>query len=81
MKEIGVSDAVLGTVQAGQSIPVGCLLYTSDAADDLIGVDLGGRLIKKKKKETNTHMLSVCQFNNRGHELTLELRLPVRVYV
>ncbi len=32
--------------------PVGCLLYTSDAADDLIGVDLGGRrIIKKKKKE------------------------------
>ncbi len=30
--------------------PVGCLLYTSDAADDLIGVDLGGgRIIKKKK--------------------------------
>ncbi len=25
--------------------PVGCLLYTSDAADDLIGVDLGGRRI------------------------------------
>ncbi len=30
--------------------PVGCLLYTSDAADDLIGVDLGGRRIIKKKK-------------------------------
>ncbi len=30
--------------------PVGCLLYTSDAADDLIGVDLGGRRIRKKKK-------------------------------
>ena len=27
----------------------GCLLYTSDAADDLIGVDLGGRRIIKKK--------------------------------
>ena len=28
-----------------------CLLYTSDAADDLLCVDLGGRrLIKKKKK-------------------------------
>ncbi len=32
--------------------PVGCLLYTSDAADDLIGVDLGGRRIIKKKKNT-----------------------------
>ena len=30
-----------------------CLLYTSDAADDLPCVDLGGRrLIKKKKKKT-----------------------------
>src|SRR5450756_2886830 len=29
----------------------GCLLYTSDAADDLLCVDLGGRRIIKKKKE------------------------------
>ena len=30
-----------------------CLLYTSDAADDLLCVDLGGRrIIKKKKKVT-----------------------------
>ena len=27
-----------------------CLLYTSDAADDLLSVDLGGRRIIKKKK-------------------------------
>src|SRR5450756_3109513 len=31
-----------------------CLLYTSDAADDLLCVDLGGRRIIKKKKEPNT---------------------------
>ena len=32
-----------------------CLLYTSEAADDLLCVDLGGRRInKKKKKKTNT---------------------------
>ena len=30
----------------------GCLLYTSDAADDLLCVDLGGRRIIKKKKST-----------------------------
>src|SRR5450756_3239380 len=31
-----------------------CLLYTSDAADDLLCVDLGGRrIIKKKKKKTH----------------------------
>ena len=31
------------------SLRVGCLLYTSDAADDLLCVDLGGRRIIKKK--------------------------------
>ena len=31
-----------------------CLLYTSDAADDLLCVDLGGRrIIKKKKHQPN----------------------------
>ena len=30
-----------------------CLLYTSDAADDLLCVDLGGRRIIKKKKYKN----------------------------
>ena len=29
-----------------------CLLYTSDAADDLLCVDLGGRRIIKKKTKT-----------------------------
>ena len=29
-----------------------CLLYTSDAADDLLCVDLGGRRITKKKTLT-----------------------------
>src|SRR5659263_780257 len=29
-----------------------CLLYTSDAADDLLCVDLGGRRIIKKKKKS-----------------------------
>src|SRR5450756_1154772 len=31
--------------------PAICLLYTSDAADDLLCVDLGGRRIIKKKKK------------------------------
>ena len=36
-----------------------CLLYTSDAADDLIGVDLGGRrIIKKKSLESVRQLLS-----------------------
>src|SRR5680860_1893734 len=38
----------------GQTLLDVCLLYTSDAADDLLCVDLGGRrIIKKKKKSTN----------------------------
>ena len=32
----------------------GCLLYTSDAADERSSVDLGGRRIIKKKTRTNT---------------------------
>ena len=32
-----------------------CLLYTSDAADDLLCVDLGGRRIIKKKAEPTKH--------------------------
>ena len=31
----------------------GCLLYTSDAADDLLCVDLGGRRSIKKKTQRN----------------------------
>ena len=34
-----------------------CLLYTSDAADDLLCVDLGGRrIIKNKNNETNKYL-------------------------
>ena len=34
-------------------LSVTCLLYTSDAADDLLCVDLGGRRIIKKKNNIN----------------------------
>ena len=34
----------------------GCLLYTSDAADERSSVDLGGRRIIKKKKQSITHV-------------------------
>ena len=37
----------------GKTLCVYCLLYTSDAADDLLCVDLGGRRIIKKKKKTH----------------------------
>ena len=41
--------------ELGLSSNEGCLLYTSDAADDLLCVDLGGRrIIKKKKQQKST---------------------------
>ena len=36
-----------------------CLLYTSDAADDLLCVDLGGRRIIKKKKKKRTRKKAI----------------------
>ena len=35
--------------------PIACLLYTSDAADDLLCVDPGGRRRIKKKNNTYTY--------------------------
>src|SRR5680860_1885658 len=40
------------------TMSVGCLLYTSDAADDLLCVDLGGRRIIKKKKTIQNRYIS-----------------------
>ena len=39
----------------------GCLLYTSDAADERSSVDLGGRRIIKKKKTTQIRQTSVSR--------------------
>ena len=45
-----------------------CLLYTSDAADERSSVDLGGRRIIKKTKQTvHSTQLTV---NNKLHTLT-----------
>ena len=43
-----------GTLDPRASGVLVCLLYTSDAADDLLCVDLGGRRIIEKKKKQNT---------------------------
>ena len=40
--------------------PCFCLLYTSDAADDLLCVDLGGRRIIKKKKNIPKNQNFLC---------------------
>ena len=46
---IGRAPVKRGPIESCTEIQV-CLLYTSDAADDLTRVDLGGRRIIKKKK-------------------------------
>ena len=48
----------------------GCLLYTSDAADDLLCVDLGGRRIIKKKKHKQEH--NIHSTGNQTH-ISVEL--------
>eukprot|EP00825_Cyclidium_porcatum_P032967 TRINITY_DN35089_c0_g1_i2.p1 TRINITY_DN35089_c0_g1~~TRINITY_DN35089_c0_g1_i2.p1 ORF type:complete len:1065 (-),score=157.41 TRINITY_DN35089_c0_g1_i2:89-3283(-) len=50
MKQI-ISDLENNVPQLSQSKSNYCLLYTSDAADDMQCVDLGGRRIIKKKKK------------------------------
>ena len=63
---VSVGDAVTVISPTGSMTPLGmipksmsfivCLLYTSDAADDLLCVDLGGRrIIKKKNTARLTH--------------------------
>ena len=51
---LGLAGALIGLLLALLS-PPGCLLYTSDAADDLPCVGLGGRRIIKKKNKKPTH--------------------------
>ena len=41
----------------------GCLLYTSDAADERSSVDLGGRRIIKKKKSISSVRLTISYKN------------------
>src|SRR5450756_3169080 len=51
------------SISSNTSVPsphvMTCLLYTSDAADDLLCVDLGGRRIIKKKKHLAVHEQAV----------------------
>eukprot|EP00657_Telonema_sp_P-1_P000661 TRINITY_DN11288_c0_g1_i1.p1 TRINITY_DN11288_c0_g1~~TRINITY_DN11288_c0_g1_i1.p1 ORF type:complete len:121 (+),score=38.58 TRINITY_DN11288_c0_g1_i1:125-487(+) len=57
-----------GSIIAALRNETGCLLYTSDAADDLLCVDLGGRRSIKKKKHSNE--LSHNHSNVRKHTKT-----------
>ena len=46
------------------AVMMACLLYTSDAADDLLCVDLGGRRIIKKKKTDNNTLYTTTKNNS-----------------
>ena len=48
-KPSGKCPASICQTECASDQPMSCLLYTSDAADDLLCVDLGGRRIIKKK--------------------------------
>eukprot|EP00657_Telonema_sp_P-1_P011665 TRINITY_DN7015_c0_g1_i1.p1 TRINITY_DN7015_c0_g1~~TRINITY_DN7015_c0_g1_i1.p1 ORF type:complete len:186 (+),score=64.81 TRINITY_DN7015_c0_g1_i1:173-730(+) len=48
-----------------------CLLYTSDAADDLLCVDLGGRRIIKKKNNFYFRTFHMFNILNSSHVLSL----------
>jgi len=47
-----------------------CLLYTSDAADDMQCVDLGGRRIIKKKKKYDVYRDRIKVIKNISRERT-----------
>ena len=56
-QRMAAADQILQKISFGRKIFIdmmkgdpACLLYTSDDADDLLCVDLGGRRIIKKKK-------------------------------
>src|SRR5665254_18843 len=59
VEDVATADAVAfgspsmdnNKIEQHEMQPYICLLYTSDAADDLTRVDLGGRRIIKKKKK------------------------------
>ena len=57
----GAGPAVVDTDARGVARPQGCLLYTSDAADERSSVDLGGRRIIKKKTTIANHRSSLLQ--------------------
>ena len=63
-------DPALRDLKVTANLKNTCLLYTSDAADDLLCVDLGGRRIIKKKKKKNKY-----REYQTVHELQLNIKL------
>ena len=61
MKKIKISMVSKGLLLVVMLLFIGCLLYTSDAADERSSVDLGGRRIIKKKKNIEIGGVRVIQ--------------------
>ena len=60
-----LSSSGILSVRAGAST---CLLYTSDAADERSSVDLGGRRIIKKKKQSHDQVnLTHCNARRKNN--------------
>ena len=60
---LGISDKARAKIRIFEESSKACLLYTSDAADDSLRVDLGGRRIIKKKnffKQKTAYEISAC---------------------
>ena len=59
---LGVTNgALIALIALGYTLVYGCLLYTSDAADERSSVDLGGRRIIKKKNNKYTGRMGSIQ--------------------
>ena len=61
---------------------IGCLLYTSDAADERSSVDLGGRRIiqkkkitKKKKRRTKKKITKIIQNDTNNKDIITAITL------
>ena len=71
-----VRIAVVEISGPGRNLLNPCLLYTSDAADDLLCVDLGGRrIIKKKKNTTHTTAHNTLPQSHKTSQL-VHTRIP-----
>src|SRR5450756_3152187 len=56
VEDARLKEELLSSAKDRAELSMICLLYTSDAADDLLCVDLGGRRIIKKKKSTKLNI-------------------------
>jgi len=59
----------VGTTCAAEERNISCLLYTSDAADDMQCVDLGGRRLHKKKTRKHNDQTEILSISKEQYKL------------